>query len=92
MHWTPSIAVSEIEFYGGDKFPKWKHQLFLGSLAGQKFLRLVIDEGRVTHTEEIFKNHGRVRDIKTGPDGMIYVAVECIGKLGKIVRIVPATR
>ncbi len=90
IHWTPSIAVSEIEFYSGDKFSKWKHQLFLGSLAGQKFLRLAVDESGVTHTEEIFKNHGRVRDIKTGPDGMIYVALECIGKLGKIVRIVPA--
>lgn len=90
MHWTPSIATSEIEFYTGDRFPKWKHQLFLGSLATQKFLRLVIDRGRVTHTEEVFKNFGRVRDIKTGPDGLIYVALEAIGKPGRVVRLLPA--
>jgi glucose/arabinose dehydrogenase len=90
QHWTPSIAVSQIEFYTGDRFPRWKNQLFLGSLAAQKFLRLTIDDGRVTHTEEIFKNHGRVRDIKTGPDGFLYLALELIGKPGKIVRLVPA--
>lgn len=88
-HWTPSIAVSEIEFYAGEKFPRWRHQLFVGSLATQKFLRLVIEDGRITHTEEVFKNHGRVRDIKTGRDGFIYVALELIGKPGKIVRLVP---
>jgi glucose/arabinose dehydrogenase len=90
VDWTPSIAVSEIEFYTGDKFPQWKNQLFLGSLAAQKLLRLVIDGDRVVHTEEVFKNHGRVRDIKTGPDGLLYVALELIGRPGKIIRLVPA--
>jgi glucose/arabinose dehydrogenase len=90
VDWTPSIAASEIEFYSGDKFPRWKNQLFVGSLATQKFLRLVIDGGCVTHTEEVFKDLGRVRDIKTGPDGFIYVALEAIGKPGRIVRLVPA--
>ena len=90
VNWTPSIATSEIEFYTGDKFPRWRNQLFLGSLGAQKFLRLVIDGGRVTHTEEIFKNHGRVRDIKTGPDGFVYLALELTGKPGKIVRLMPA--
>lgn len=90
VHWTPSIAVSEIEFYTGDKFPKWKNQLFVGSLATQKFLRLVIDGGRVTHTEEIFKGYGRVRDIKTGPDGLLYLALELIGRPGRVVRLAPA--
>lgn len=90
VDWTPSIAASEIEFYTGDKFPKWRNQLFVGSLATQKLLRLVIDGGRVTHTEEIFKQHGRVRDIKTGPDGCLYLALELIGKPGKVVRLAPA--
>jgi glucose/arabinose dehydrogenase len=89
VDWTPSIAVSQIEFYTGDKFPKWKHQLFVGSLVTQKLQRLVIDAGRVTHTEEVFKGLGRVRDIKTGPDGLIYVALEAIGKPGRIIRLVP---
>jgi glucose/arabinose dehydrogenase len=90
VDWTPSLAVSQIEFYSGDKFPQWKHQLFVGSLVTQKLQRLVVDAGRVTHTEEVFKNLGRVRDIKTSPDGLIYVALEAIGKPGRIIRLVPA--
>jgi glucose/arabinose dehydrogenase len=91
MHWTPSIATSEIEFYTGDRFPRWKNNLFLGSLAQQKFLRLEVDaDHRVTHVEEVFKHLGRIRDIKTGPDGLLYVALELVGKPGRIARLVPA--
>jgi glucose/arabinose dehydrogenase len=90
LYWTPSIAVSEIEFYTGNRFPKWKNNLFVGSLAQQKFLRLVVEKGKVVHREEIFERLGRVRDIKTGPDGLIYLALEFIGKPGRVVRLVPA--
>lgn len=90
INWTPSIAVSEIEFYGGDRFPKWRGNLFVGSLAQQKFLRLVVEGDRVVHREEIFHGLGRIRDIKTGPDGLLYLALELIGKPGRIVRLVPA--
>jgi glucose/arabinose dehydrogenase len=91
MNWTPSIAASEIEFYTGDRFPHWKNDLFVGSLAQQKFLRLTIDtRHHVTHVEEVFKHLGRVRDIKTGPDGLIYVALELVGLPGRIVRLIPA--
>lgn len=90
VHWTPSIAPSEIEFYTGDKFPRWKNNLFLGSLATQKFLRFEISGGKVTHTEEVFKGLGRIRDIKTGPDGLIYIAFESIGRPGRVVRLIPA--
>lgn len=89
IDWTPSIAVSELEFYTGDKFPKWKNQLFVGSLAQQKFLRVVLKGDHVVHREEVFKRLGRVRDIKTGPDGYLYLALELIGKPGRIVRLVP---
>lgn len=90
VDWTPSIAASQLEFYTGDKFPRWKHQLFVGSLGSQKLQRLVIVNGHVVHTEEVFKQLGRVRDIKTGPDGLIYIALEAIGKPGRVVRLVPA--
>ena len=53
-------------------------------------MRPAIEDGRVTHTEELFKNHGRVRDINTGPDGLLNIALELIGNLGKIIRLVPA--
>lgn len=91
INWTPSIAVSEIEFYTGERFPRWKGALFVGSLAQQKFLRIVLDGDRVAHREEVFSRLGRVRDIKTGPDGLLYLALERIGKPGLIVRLVPAT-
>lgn len=90
INWTPSIAVSQIEFYSGDRFPRWRGQLFIGSLAQQKFIRAVVEGDRVVHREEVFRGHGRVRDIKTGPDGLIYLALELIGKPGRIVRLVPA--
>ncbi|HVZ63997.1 MAG TPA: PQQ-dependent sugar dehydrogenase [Lacunisphaera sp.] len=93
-YWTPSIATSELEFYTGDGFPHWKGNLFLGSLAQQKLLRLTIDPAThaVTHVEEIFHHLGRIRDIKTGPDGLVYLALELVGRPGRVVRLVPAGR
>jgi glucose/arabinose dehydrogenase len=89
-HWTPSIAVAPVTIYTGDKFPRWKNQLLVGSLAQQKFLRIVVENGKATQQEEVFKNIGRIRDIQTGPDGFIYVAFEPPGQPGRIARLVPA--
>jgi glucose/arabinose dehydrogenase len=89
-HWTPSIAVSPIAFYSGEKFPKWMNNLFVGSLAQQKFIRFEIEGSRIVREEELFTGLGRVRDIKTGPDGFLYVALEQIGSAsGRLVRLVP---
>ncbi|HVU17643.1 MAG TPA: PQQ-dependent sugar dehydrogenase [Candidatus Didemnitutus sp.] len=91
LHWTPSIATSEIEFYRGERFPQWKGNLFLGSLAQQKLLRIEIGpDHQAAHVEEIFKHLGRIRDIKTGPDGLLYLALELVGQPGRIARFVPA--
>lgn len=91
-YWTPSIATSQIGFYTGDQFPRWKNQLFLGSLAQQRFIRFEIEGGKIVHEEEIFRHLGRVRDIHTGPDGLLYIALEQIGaNSGLLVRLVPAT-
>lgn len=90
-HWTPSIAVSPLGFYTGDKFPRWRGNLFVGSLAQQKFIRFEVQDGKITHEEELFSHLGRVRDIKTGPDGYLYVAFEELhGASGWLVRLVPA--
>jgi len=90
-HWTPSIATSQVAVYTGGKFPRWKSNVFLGSLAQQKFLRFEVVGGKVVHEEEIFSNLGRVRDIKTGPDGLLYIALEQLnGASGWLVRLVPA--
>jgi glucose/arabinose dehydrogenase len=73
LHWTPSIAVCPAEFVTSDLFPKWKNNLLVGALAFEEVRRLVIDGHKVTEQEMILKGVGRVRDIKTGPDGAIYV-------------------
>lgn len=90
-HWTPSIATSQVAFYTGDQFPEWKGNLFLGSLAMQKLIRFKVDGDHVIEEEEIFSHLGRVREIKTGPDGYLYIALEQIGTTsGRLVRLVPA--
>lgn len=87
IHWTPSIAVCGINFYTGDRFPAWKNQLFVTSLAAQELRRLVIDQhNQVTHQEVLFKKIGRLRDVATGPDGLLYIAME---QPGRIVRLRP---
>jgi len=85
--WVPSIAVSPLTFYTGNRFPAWKNNLFLGSLGGQELLRLVIDGGKVVHQEILFKGIGRVRDIVNGPEGDLYVV---LNQPDRIERIVPA--
>lgn len=94
LHWTPSIAVSPIRFYTGDAFPRWKNSLFLGTLAQQELHRLEVKGDRVLRQEVILKNHGRVRDMITGPDGYLYVALEIPGPDTPdcIVRLVPANQ
>jgi len=93
-HWTPSIAVSPLRFYSGDALPKWKNHLFLGTLAQQELRRFEVKGNRVIDEEIILKNRGRVRDIITGPDGSLYVALEIPGPdtPDHIIRLVPIGR
>jgi aldose sugar dehydrogenase len=72
-YWTPSIAVSAIDFCASPLFPKWKSNLLVGALAFQELRRLVLDGERVAEQEILFKSMGRVRDVKFGPDGALYV-------------------
>ena len=87
VYWTPSIAVSGIDFYTGTRFPRWADNLFVTALAGQQLRRLEIRDGRVTHQELLLRGSGRVRDVRVGPDGLIYVA---LNGPGQIVRLSPA--
>jgi len=71
--WTPSIAVCPAEFVTGDLFPRWKNNLLVGALAFEEIRRLVIVNNKVMEQEMILKGVGRVRDLKIGPDGALYV-------------------
>jgi len=81
--WVPSIAPSGMAFYTGDRFPKWKGNLFVGALAGQLLVRLTLDGNTVVREERI-RGTGRTRDVRMGPDGNLYVLSESEGALLKL--------
>jgi glucose/arabinose dehydrogenase len=89
LYWGPQMAPSAIAFYRADPFPKWKDQLLVGSLASQELRRVVLENGQAVEEEVLFNGLGRIRDIQTGPDGLIYVALERHGDQGGIVRLRP---
>lgn len=89
-YWVPSIAVAGIDFYEGDKFPQWKNSLLVSGMASQELHRLVIENGEVVKDEVILKGQNRVRDVLSGPDGFIYVALNTKGpNHGVLSRLVP---
>jgi aldose sugar dehydrogenase len=88
-YWKPlSIAPSNIAFYTGDKFPEWKGNLFVGAMSsnagGQRLWRLTLSGDSVASREELFASaNERIRDVKQGPDGWIYL----LSDSGKILRV-----
>ena len=86
-YWVPSIAVSGLDFYAGEKFPKWKNDLLAGALAQQEVRRIRIVDRKVVEQEIILKDIGRVRDVAAGPDGLVYVV---LNQPDRIVRLLPA--
>ena len=86
IHWTPSIAVSGIDFYDGKVFNNWKNNMLVTSLKFENLYRLEIRNKKVIMQELILSAGSRVRDVETGPDGFIYLAVE---DPGRIIRLRP---
>lgn len=84
-YWVPSIAPSGMTFVTSDKYPDWKGDLLVGSLKFRYLVHLDVNGDSIDQANVIFKDIGRVRTVKQGPDGFIYVATEGKG----IVRIVP---
>jgi glucose/arabinose dehydrogenase len=86
-YYKPSIGPSGMTFYTGDKFPAWKGNLFTGALALTHLNRLVIADNKVVSEERIFEGRSwRVRNVKQGPDGYLYIGVDG----GMVIRIRPA--
>jgi glucose/arabinose dehydrogenase len=96
VYWTPAIAVSGMMFYNGDALPKWKGDIFVGSLrtgeipgTGHVERILLNKDFQELRRETLLTDlRQRIRDVRQGPDGFIYVATE--EKDGAILRIVPA--
>lgn len=76
-YWVPSIAPSGMAFYEGDRFPRWKGDLFVGALKDQMLVRLRLDGEKVVKEERMLKGMlGRIRDVRAGPDGFIYLLTD----------------
>jgi glucose/arabinose dehydrogenase len=72
--WVPSIAPSGMAFYTGNLFPDWRGNLFVGAMAGQHLVRLVLDGERVVAEEQLLEElELRIREVRQGPDGALYV-------------------
>jgi glucose/arabinose dehydrogenase len=81
-YWVPSIAPSGMAFYTGNVFPKWQGSLFVGALRGQVLARLELDGEKVVHEERLLGELGiRIRDVRQGPDGKLYVLDETQGRI-----------
>lgn len=89
-YWVPSIATSGLAFYTADLFKDWNGNLLAGGLAGAVLERLVLDGEKVVGVERLLEDRGdRIRDVRVGPDGAIYVLTD--DSDGKLLRITPAT-
>ncbi len=90
VYWVPSIAPSGMAFYQGDKFPKWKGDLFVGALAKTHLRRLRLDGAKVVEQEELLAGlEERIRDVRSGPDGFLYVVTDDTSN-GRVLRLEPA--
>jgi aldose sugar dehydrogenase len=89
-YWVPSIATSGLLLYTGDRFPAWNGNIFVGGLAGQQLARLTMEGRRVTGEETLLRGVARIRDVRQGPDGFIYIAFDERGGDSRIVRLEPA--
>jgi len=92
-HWTPSIATSGLAIYTGDAFPAWRGSVFSGGMSGQHQVlsRVTVDGSTFVAEELLLQGEYRIRDVREGPDGFLYLAVDHRGgDLTPIVRLEPA--
>jgi glucose/arabinose dehydrogenase len=90
--WVPSIGISGLAIYAGDKFPNWKGNAFVGGMAGtqRQLVRISLNGPIVVNREPLLKDEYRIRDVRVGPDGFVYIAVDNqFGQPTPIVRLEP---
>jgi len=87
--WTPSIAPSGMAFYTGSRFPAWADNLFVGALRGEMLVRLEWQGERIVREERLLEGAvGRIRDVRSGPDGYLYLLTD--SPSGRLLRLEPA--
>jgi len=76
-YWDPVIAPSGLAFYTGNLFPQWKNSIFVGALRGQMLDRVTLSGKKVVSEEPLLVDlHSRIRDVRMGPDGAVYVLTD----------------
>jgi len=91
--WVPSIGISGAMIYTGNRFPEWRGNLFVGGMARQRLARLTLDGQRVISEETLVPQMGRIRDVRQGPEGDIYLVTDNRdGKPTPILRMEPVER
>lgn len=88
-YWDPSIAPSGMVFYTGNRYPGWQGSLFIGALVQAHLARVEMTDGKVTGEERLFEGLARIRDVRQGPDGLLYLVTDEAAPEGRILRIVP---
>ena len=87
-YWDPVIAPSGLAFYTGSLFPTWKGSVLVGALRGTMLDRLTLDGDKVVSEEPLLTDlHARIRDVRIGPDGAVYVLTD--ESAGKFLKITP---
>ncbi len=87
-YWDPVIAPSGAEWYTGEAFPDWHGDLFVGGMVANALVRLEMEDGRVVGEEHLLADRGqRVRDVRQGPDGALYIVTD--EDNGELWRVVP---
>ena len=90
--WVPSIGISGLAFYEGDAFPNWRGDAFVGGLSGnyQRLVRVSLNGQTVVNREPLLVGDYRIRDVRVGPDGLLYIATDNIfSQPTAIVRLEP---
>jgi glucose/arabinose dehydrogenase len=91
--WVPSIGTSGLLYYTGTAFPQWRGNVFAGGMSGEQLVRFTLDGRRVTTVETLVQRRGRIRDVRQGPDGFIYLAIDDRqGAPTPVVRLEPVNR
>jgi glucose/arabinose dehydrogenase len=88
-YWDPVIAPSGLAFYTGNLFPQWRGSVFVGALRGQMLDRLTLKDNKVVDEEPLLVElHSRIRDVRIGPEGAVYVLTDSADN-GKLLKLTP---